>query len=93
MLTTQKNSLKDVKETVHGLQEKCCSKAENVREELREAAHSAGQKAREIYDTATNEGRDAVAITEKQIRQHPLTASAIAAGVGFLLGALFRRRS
>lgn len=55
-------------------------------------AHEAGRKARELADTAVHEVRDVTAATEKQIREHPFTASAIAAGVGFLLGALFRRR-
>ena len=92
MLTTQKNPLKDVKETIHQVQEKCCEKAEDVREDLREAAHNAGQKVREIYDTATHQGRDVTAAVEKQIRRNPIAAGAIAASIGFLLGALLRRR-
>lgn len=56
------------------------------------SANEVGQKVRELIDTSTHNVRDAAAVTEKQIRQHPLTASAIAAGVGFLLGALFSRR-
>ena len=92
MLTTQKNPLKDVKEAIHQVQEKCCDKAEDARKDLREVARNAGQKVREIYDTATHQGRDASVIVQKQIRSNPLTASAIAAGVGFVLGALLRRR-
>lgn len=89
---THKNAVKDTKETIHHLQEKICDKALDVQEDLRETAHTAGQKMREIYDTASHEARDATATMEKQIRSHPLAASAIAAGIGFLLGALFRRR-
>jgi ElaB/YqjD/DUF883 family membrane-anchored ribosome-binding protein len=92
MLTAQKNPLKDVKETIHQAQEKCCDKAQEVREDLREAAHNAGQKVREIYDTATHQGRDATAAVERQIRRNPLAAGAAAAGIGFMLGLLFRRR-
>lgn len=92
MLTTQKNPLKDVKETIHQVQDKICDKAQDMREDLREVAHDAGQKVREIYDTATHQGRDASAIVQKQIRSNPLAAGAIAAGIGFLLGALLRRR-
>lgn len=92
MFTTQKTPLKDVKDTFHQAQEKICDKAEDVRKDLREAAHDAGQKMREIYDTATHQSRDASAIVQKQIRSHPVAASAIAAGIGFLLGALLRRR-
>ncbi len=67
----------------------------NDNNKLRDACHMAketGQKAREILDHASHEARDAIASTEKQIREHPVKASAIAAGIGFLLGALFRRR-
>ena len=63
-----------------------------LKEDIQEVAHKAGQKARGIYDAATHEARDATVVVEKQIRTHPVAASAIAAGVGFLLGALFRRR-
>ena len=55
-------------------------------------AHEAGRKVREFVDHAAHDARDAVAVTEKRIREHPVKASAIAAGIGFLLGALFRRR-
>lgn len=55
-------------------------------------ANEAGRKVRELVDHASHEARDALATTEKQIREHPLRAGVIAAGVGFLLGALFRRR-
>ncbi len=56
------------------------------------SANQAGRKVRELIDTATHEARDATATAEQQIRSHPLAAGAIAAGVGFLIGALFRRR-
>lgn len=64
----------------------------STQENIRNAANEAGHKVREFVDTATHEVRDAAAATEKQIREHPLRSSAIAAGVGFLLGALFGRR-
>ena len=56
------------------------------------SAHEAGRKVREFVDHAAHDTRDALAVTEKQIREHPVRSSAIAAGVGFLLGALFRRK-
>lgn len=55
-------------------------------------AHEAGHKVREFADTAIHEARDVTVATEKKIREHPFAASAIAAGIGFLLGSLFRRR-
>ncbi len=74
------------------LTQKIHDKAVDAKEDIQEVAHKAGQKVRELYDTASHETRDATAAVEKQIRSHPLAASAIAAGLGFLLGALFRRR-
>lgn len=55
-------------------------------------AHEAGRKVREVIDHATHDVRDAAAMTEQQIRENPVKASAIAAGIGFVLGLLFRRR-
>lgn len=92
-MPTQKNTMKDMTQTVHQLQEQVCDKACDVKEDVQEVAHYASQKVREIYDTAIHQGRDATAAVEKQIRSHPLATSAIAAGIGFLLGALFRRRA
>ena len=62
------------------------------KKDAQHSAHEAGRKARELIDGATHEARDAVAATEKQIRKNPLAAGAIAAGIGFLLGALLRRK-
>ena len=55
-------------------------------------AKETGQKVREFVDHAAHDARDTLTATERQIREHPVKASAIAAGLGFLLGALFRRR-
>lgn len=55
-------------------------------------AREAGRKVRHFIDVATQDARDVSAATQKQIRQNPLAAGAIAAGIGFVLGSLFRRR-
>jgi len=65
----------------------CCSK-----DEVTALANKAGHKLREVIDTATDEVRDTSATIIKEVRQHPLQSSAIAAGVGFLFGFLLRRR-
>ena len=56
------------------------------------SANQAGRKVREFLDTATHDACDATAAVEKQIRSNPVQSSLMAAGVGFLLGALFCRR-
>lgn len=54
--------------------------------------HEAGSKVRKFATHTAQDARDALASTQKQIRKHPVKASAIAAGIGFVLGAFFRRR-
>lgn len=65
----------------------CCTK-----DEVTVFANKAGHKLREVIDTASDEARDAQATLIKEVRQHPVQSSAIAAGIGFVLGFLFRRR-
>lgn len=68
------------------------TKNDNAKDDACCKANEAGHKVREFVDHAAHEARDALATTEKQILEHPVKASAIAAGIGFLLGALLRRR-
>jgi len=67
---------------------------ENVDEakhDLREVANQAGQKVRSIYNTAHDEISHAKDTMTREIRTNPVQSSLIALGVGFVLGALFRR--
>jgi len=64
----------------------------HLKKELRDVAHNAGEKLRDICDTATCESRNSIAVARKKIRNNPLAASAMAAGVGFILAALLRRK-
>lgn len=55
-------------------------------------AHKAGHALREAVDTASG---SALGISENimnDVRRHPLRTSTAAAGLGFLLGLLLRRR-
>jgi ElaB/YqjD/DUF883 family membrane-anchored ribosome-binding protein len=47
---------------------------------------------RHFIDHATHDARDTLAATQRQVREHPLRTGAVAAGIGFLLGVLLRRR-
>lgn len=57
-----------------------------------DTAYQVGQKIRKVVDIANDDMRDVTAAVTKQVRNNPLQASAIAAGVGLLLGLLLRRR-
>lgn len=65
----------------------CCTK-----DDVAVIANKAGHKLREVIDTASDEVRDAQATLIKEVRQNPVRASAIAAGIGLVLGLLLRRR-
>ena len=50
------------------------------------------RRLRRFVNHVTHDTRDTLAATQRQVREHPLRAGAIAAGVGFILGVILRRR-
>lgn len=55
------------------------------------AAHDAGQKVRHYLDSAGEDISNASSKVTHEIRNHPVRSSAIALGIGVVLGALLRR--
>lgn len=66
---------------------KTCS----MSDDLQNAANNAGQKVRSLYNSASNEITHASDAVTGEIRGNPIRSSAIALGVGFIIGALMRR--
>jgi ElaB/YqjD/DUF883 family membrane-anchored ribosome-binding protein len=62
-----------------------------AKQDLRETANKAGRKVRGFIHDASDEIVHAKDAVTSQIRTNPVQSSLIAAGVGFVLGALFRR--
>lgn len=58
---------------------------------LHEIAHHAGETARGLYNSASNEFSHAGERVKAEIRTNPIRSSAIALGVGALIGLLIRR--
>lgn len=58
---------------------------------LASIANRAGKKLREEWDDVESEITDAKASVIKHVRSKPIQSSLIAAGIGFIIGALFRR--
>ena len=58
---------------------------------LQSAAHQAGESVRGIYNAASDELTSAGDRVKAEIRSNPIRSSAIALGVGALLGLLIRR--
>lgn len=64
---------------------------EGAKQDLREMANHAGRKVRDFIHTANDEITQARDTVTTQIRSNPVQSSAIALGVGIVLGALLRR--
>jgi len=65
--------------------------AGKLEDDLHVAANNAGRKVREFIHTASDEFAHTKDTVTTQIRTNPVQSSLIALGVGFVLGALFRR--
>ncbi len=62
-----------------------------IADSLHDVAHQAGEVARGMYNSANNELHHAGDRVKAEIRTNPIRSSAIALGVGALLGLLIRR--
>lgn len=67
------------------------STLDNAKDSVSNTANKIGHDAREMYNNASDELSHASACVKKEIRDNPLRSSAIAMGVGIVLGMLFRR--
>lgn len=63
----------------------------DLREELVDAANQAGRKVRSLYNSASHEVENAGDRVTAEIRTNPIRSTAIALGMGVVLGVLFRR--
>ena len=66
--------------------------AKSMGEEVGDYARNASRMASKQFDRAQDVAVDAYDETEAAIRRNPLTAVAIALGIGFLLGVVLVRR-
>jgi ElaB/YqjD/DUF883 family membrane-anchored ribosome-binding protein len=59
--------------------------------DLHNAANQAGRKVRSMYNAASDEVAHASDVVTTEIRSNPIRSSAVALGVGVILGMLLRR--
>jgi len=85
--TSKDDSVHDLKNASNAIQ----TGAYEARTDLRSAANKAGRTVRNYIDTACDEVSHSTETVTTQIRENPVQSAAIALGVGFVLGALFRR--
>lgn len=65
--------------------------ANSMRDDLNDMAHHAGRQVRDMMDSAEDRLSDAAGGVAARIRDNPIQSSAIALGVGLVIGMLFRR--
>jgi ElaB/YqjD/DUF883 family membrane-anchored ribosome-binding protein len=62
-----------------------------VKEDIDGMARDAGRRVRELADTAGHNVTDAMDTVTAKVRDNPVQSTLIALGIGFVVGALFRR--
>lgn len=88
MSTTTDRLADQAKEVKKDLQEM----GQTVRDAAQEKIGQVGEKASEYYDGGRDSVHSVACACEQFVRQRPLRAVLIAAGVGWLLGVLWKRR-
>jgi ElaB/YqjD/DUF883 family membrane-anchored ribosome-binding protein len=73
------------------LSEAANAKYQDIRSQATSKAEEYKGRAQEAFSTATNRAQDFQGDTEQYIRDNPLQAIGIAAGIGFVLGLIMRR--
>jgi ElaB/YqjD/DUF883 family membrane-anchored ribosome-binding protein len=67
------------------------AKYEDIRTQAASKAEEYKGRAQQVYSDATSKAQNLQGDTEQYIRENPLQAIGIAAGVGFLIGLIMRR--
>lgn len=79
----------DTEELIKAAGGEVAEKTREVRERLRQALEDAKDKCAQLEEQA----EEGIRAADRVIRDNPYRAIGVAAGVGFLLGCLFKRRS
>ena len=81
----------DAKVTANSAKRDLRDGAKEARGEITLIAEKAGRQVREFIDNAEHQLHDAGDRVVSEIRIHPVRSSAVALGIGVVLGALLRR--
>jgi ElaB/YqjD/DUF883 family membrane-anchored ribosome-binding protein len=88
---TKDDNISSLKSSAQNFRTAANDIAEDTKTDLRNAAGKAGRRVRDLISTASDEVSHAKDTVTTQIRTNPVQSSMIALGVGFVIGALFRR--
>lgn len=85
------NTASDLRSTAYNAKREMRDAANDMKEDLTDAAANAGRKVRDFLHTASDQVGYASDRVTGEIRTNPVRSTAVALGIGFLLGAIFRR--
>ena len=81
----------DIKRTANSVKRDLRNGSAGIVDDISDYANQAGQKARMMIDSASDELEHAGEQISREIRRNPLRSGLIAVGTGIILGMLFRR--
>lgn len=84
-------TISDAKNTAYSAKRDLTNASDEASNDFSDVANKAGRKVRGFVSSASDEFTNASEKVTGEIRNNPLRSSAIALGLGFVLGALFRR--
>jgi hypothetical protein len=84
-------TLRDAKTTAYSAKRDFGAMADDFGNEFAHTARNAGKQIRGFIDTASEQLSDASEKVTTEIRSNPVRSSALALGIGVILGALLRR--
>jgi len=81
----------DIKNAAQNVKRDVRNGTEDTVDSLSDYANQAGRKVRGFIDSASDEFSNVSEKVTGEVRNNPVRSSVIALGVGFIVGALFRR--
>jgi ElaB/YqjD/DUF883 family membrane-anchored ribosome-binding protein len=82
----------DIEEGVHAIKDDVHEMGSKLKNDLSEIARDAGRKARQYVDSGEQSLSGVTHAVAELIREKPVQSGLIAAGIGFALGLLLRRK-
>lgn len=89
---TKDDNISSLKSSAKNIRNVASEAADEAAVSLSDAANKAGRKLRDVLENAETEFTHAKDKVTTQIRSNPVQSSMVALGVGFIIGALLRRR-
>lgn len=81
----------NIEDEVKKLKDEINNLSSSLRSIAKDAASLASDRVHDKLDVAKEEARNAVGATQRVVGDHPLTAVALAVGLGVVLGQMMRR--